>query len=339
MTALKKYQKLESSGLWRNAPDAQLREVAVAFGDASLVLSEPKSGSALTHWSLPAVERLNPGAEPAIYAPDGEAAETLEIEDPTMIGAIETVRGAIASARARPGRLRTFIITGAVLGAFLISVLWLPDALIAQTASLVPPAKQAEIGRMVLDDVTRLTGIPCSDPLGLKAEEKLAARVLGPGGGQILVVRDGVRPSAYLPGNLILLSKGLVEDVDGPDVASGFAIAEKTRATLSDPMVPILRHAGLIATFRLLTTGTLPADAVSGYGEVLLSAPAAPVPDETMLEAFRVAGIASSPFAYAIDPSGEAVLGLIEADPYRAKTPPEILPDGDWVSLQTVCQE
>ncbi|HEX9857058.1 MAG TPA: hypothetical protein VGA75_01800, partial [Paracoccaceae bacterium] len=61
MTALKKYQKLESPGLWRDTPDAQRREVVVNFGEASLVLSDPRNDSALSHWSLPAVERLNSG--------------------------------------------------------------------------------------------------------------------------------------------------------------------------------------------------------------------------------------------------------------------------------------
>ena len=36
MTALKKYQRLESPGLWRDPPDEQRREVVVAFRDAML---------------------------------------------------------------------------------------------------------------------------------------------------------------------------------------------------------------------------------------------------------------------------------------------------------------
>mgnify|MGYP006205154343 CR=1 FL=1 len=67
-TALKKYQKLESSGLWREAPELQRREVVVAFGEASLTLSDPRTEAALSHWSLPAVERINPGELPALYA-------------------------------------------------------------------------------------------------------------------------------------------------------------------------------------------------------------------------------------------------------------------------------
>ncbi len=69
MTALKKYQKLESTGLWRESARGQRREVIVNFGEASLVLSDPRSENALSHWSLPAVERLNPGEMPATLRP------------------------------------------------------------------------------------------------------------------------------------------------------------------------------------------------------------------------------------------------------------------------------
>jgi hypothetical protein len=340
MTALKKYQKLESSGLWRDAADAQRREVVVAFGEASLILSDPRTGNPLAHWSLPAVQRINPGAQPALYAPDsGAEAEILEIEDSTMIGAIETVRGAIDHARARPGRLRSGLIAAGTVGALLLCVLWLPQALIAQTAAMVPDSKRAEIGRMALADETRVTGLPCAQPLGLRAAERLSERVLGVAGGQILFVRDGVGAAAHLPGNIILLSRHLVEDQNGPDVAAGFALAEKLRAEIDDPLVPLLRHAGLVATFRLLTSGVLPEGSLDGYAETALSAAPLLLPEALLLDRFRSAGLASSPYAYALDPSGETVLGLIEADPFRDVAPPPILPDGEWISLQTICQD
>ena len=63
------------------------------------------------------------------------------------------------------------------------------------------------------------------------------------------------------------------------------------------------------------------------------------LPEALLLDRFRSAGIASSPYAYALDPSGETVLGLIEADPFRDVAPPPILPDGEWISLQTICQD
>ncbi len=339
MTALKKYQKLEGPGLWRETAEAQRREVVVAFGDASLVLSDPKTGSALSHWSLAAVRRINPGEEPAVFAPEtGSMTETLELEDATLIGAIETVRGAIDKARARPGRLRGVVLGGGILAIGLLAVFWLPQALIAQTASMVPASKRLEIGRMALADLTRLTGMPCADPLGVKAAGRLAERVLGAGNGTILFLRDGLTSATHVPGGFILLSHSLVEDHDGPEVAAGFALAERMRATSADPLIPILRHAGLIATLRLLTSGTLPEGSVSGYAEAALTLPQEPVRDERLLAEFEAASLASSPYAYALDPTGESVLGLIEADPFRDRAPPPLLPDGDWISLQAICE-
>ena len=78
MTALKKYQRLESPGLWRDTPEAQRREVVVAFREATLVLSDPRTELALSHWSLPAILRLNAGSLPALYAPGPDGDETLE---------------------------------------------------------------------------------------------------------------------------------------------------------------------------------------------------------------------------------------------------------------------
>ncbi|MBL4558023.1 MAG: hypothetical protein JKP98_15845 [Rhodobacteraceae bacterium] len=95
MTALEQYERLEAEGLWRPAADAQRREVLVSFGSASLVIAD-RNDVALAHWSLPALTRLNPGKRPALYAPGGEAAETLEIADATMVDAVETVRRALA---------------------------------------------------------------------------------------------------------------------------------------------------------------------------------------------------------------------------------------------------
>lgn len=338
MTALRKYQKLEGTGLWRETPEAQRREVVVAFGDATLILSDPRTGIALSHWSLPAVTRLNPGGIPAIYAPDLSGDETLELDDSTLMGAIDTVRDALAAAQPRPGRLRGGVVAGglAVLG--LLAVFWLPDALVRQTASMVPVSKRAEIGRQALADVTRVTGLPCAAPLGLAAASHLSDRLFGAEKGQILILRNAPRPASHLPGGLILLSRSLVETPDSPQVAAGFALAEQARADLLDPLVPVLRHAGLGATLRLLTSGTLPPAALAGYAETLLTEAPGAVPDETLLEAFATAEVAAGPYARAVDPSGATVAPLIEEDPFRDTLAPPLISDEDWVSLQAICQ-
>jgi hypothetical protein len=224
----------------------------------------------------------------------------------------------------------------AVLG--VLAVVWLPDALVRQTASMVPESKRAEIGRQALADVTRVTGLPCAEPLGLTAASHLSDRLFGAGKGQILILRDAPRPSTHLPGGLILLSRSLVETPDSPQVAAGFALAEQARADLLDPLVPVLRHAGLGATLRLLTSGTLPAAALSGYAETLLTEAPGPVTDTSLLAAFTAAQVAAAPYALAVDPSGATVQPLIDGDPFRDTLAPPLLSDEDWVSLQAICQ-
>jgi len=338
MTALKQYQRLESTGLWRDDPQDQRREVLVRFGEATLVLSDPKSEVALSHWSLPAVARLNPGALPAIYSPGPDALETLEIDDAGMIAALEFVHNAVAATVPRPGRLRGVILgslTALVLG---LGVFWVPGALISHTASVIPAAKRAELGQRALDNVVRLTGAPCARQDGLRALAGLSERVFGPADTPILyVLRQGLTGVRPLPGGVILLSGDLIEKAEGPEVAAGAALVAGQRALVEDPILPLLRHAGLIATFRLLTTGDLPQTALLGYGEVLLQAAPAPLPASTTLAAFEAAGVPATPYALTIDRTGPEARILTEGDPFKGLSPSPLIPDGDWVALQQIC--
>ena len=107
MTALKKYERLESLGLWRESISEQRREVIVSFGAASLVLSDA-NGKPLAHWSLAAVRTLNSGEMPTVYSPDRNSGELLEIEDEAMIDAIFEVRKSIRRIGPKPAACAGF---------------------------------------------------------------------------------------------------------------------------------------------------------------------------------------------------------------------------------------
>jgi hypothetical protein len=339
-TALRRYQKLESRGLWRETPQAQLREVVVNLGEASVVLSDPRSGVAVTHWSLPAFERLNPGQTPAVWRPGPDAPETLEIDDPDMISALETVAVVIDRTRHRPGRLRQAGTILTVCGVLALLIGWMPGAVMRHTAGMLPPATRSDIGRLALGDLARLTGPPCAAPAGQAALDRLALRVFGPDATPgLTVVREGLTDTAHLPGNRLVMVEALLVIPDTPEVAAGYLIAEQLRATAGDGVLRVLRHAGLLATLRLLATGTLDDAALAGHAETLLSAPRPLIADEALLSAFAAAGVPSSPYAYALDPSGETTLALIEGDPFAAGPPRPVLADEDWVRLQDICSK
>ena len=325
MTAVEKYQRLECTGLWRASASAQLREVVVGLRDATLVLSDPRTGVAVTHWSLPAVERINGSDLPALFTAgrleDGEPAETLEVEDSDMISALDTIHGVLIQRRPHPGRLRGVMVVSVVVAIALFALLWLPGAMIRHTASVLPQATRVQIGKLALQDMGRLTGSPCGAVLGKRAAATLALRLSAAGVGEIVVVRDGLDGTASLPGGLIVVGSALLNQSEDPEVLAGHIVAEAVRAEQSDPVIPLLSHAGLMATFRLLTTGQLPAGAITSYAEDLLKQTAETPDDQRLLDSFARVGLASTTFALAIDPSGEATKVLIDADPFKGDRP------------------
>jgi len=333
-TALTKFERLEASGLWRPAPDAQRRDVIISIGEATLTISDLQDRP-LAHWSLPAVSRLNKGKRPAIYAPDGDAGETLELaeNEAEMIEAIESLRAAIDRRRPRPGRLRLVTLTASIASVAALAVFWLPGALLDHTLSVVPKAKRVEIGRQIETELTRLTGAPCRGMLATPALTRLAARLDVP---RLVVLRGGVRETLALPGGAILLNRAIVEDFEEPDVAAGYVLAAKADAAAHDPLRVLLEAQGPLTTLRLLTTGSLPEETLRGHAEDAVLAPAKHGDPEALLGLFSQYEVKSTPYAYALDPSGESTLPLIEADPFET-SPRPVLSDGDWVALQGIC--
>jgi len=344
MTALRQYDKIETTGLWRepripaDARDAspQRREVYVSFGDTSLMIRD-KHDAPLAHWSLAAVSRQNPGATPAIFSPVGDDLETLEIEDSTMIDAIERVRANINRRRPHPGRLRwvIFLTLSAAIAAF--AVFWLPGALERQTLRAVPFETRRQIGRSILNEIKHLTGRVCSTTGENRALGRLQNRLNQDPRGRIFVLADGIAKSVMLPGRITLLNKTLVEDFEQPGVAAGYMLVEQLRARGHDPLARLLQRAGAIQTFKLLTTGEISRASLSNYAQNILTSDTTLPDTGNLLAAFARAGFASSPMAYAIDVTGETTLPLIEADPFRNQVYKPLLSDSDWIALQGIC--
>ncbi len=331
-TALQKYQRLEATALWRPAPDEQRRDVIVSIGDATLVITDMQD-RALAHWSLPAVRRENPGTRPAIYFPHGDPGETLEIgaSEADMIDAIEKLRAAVARSKPKPGRLRWAIVGLSALTIGALALFWLPGALMNHALSVVPQAKRQDIGEALLAQSLRLTGAPCDGTLARPALRKLERRL---GVRRLVVVTSGVRDAAALPGGIVLLNRATIEDYEEPDATAGFVVAEQLRA--DDALRELLQAAGISASFRLLTTGDLNEDILRAHAEDAILADRPRPSDDSLIPAFEAARLRISPYAYALDASGETTLALIEADPFTT-TPEPVLGDGDWVALQGIC--
>ncbi len=340
MTALTKYDRLEAAGLWRAAPDQQRVDVIISLGDATLTIKDMRD-QALAHWSLAAIARSNPGKRPALFHPEGDTTETLEIaaDEDEMIRAIEKLRKAVERSRPRKGRLRGFLTLSLLAAGLAGAVFVLPNALVDQAMKVVPDVKRAEIGNALLTQMQRATGAPCSSPSANPSLVELTQRMTTDEGPTYLaVMRAGVKDAIHIPGGVILLSRTMVEDYESPDVLAGYIIAEQVRRSLRDPLRHVLESSGMMATLRLLTTSRLPQSAIENHAKQLLTEEPTPVAMDALLKRFEMQDIPSSPYGYAVDVTGERTLPLIEGDPLAGVAPAPVLPDASWVRLQTICE-
>ncbi|WP_371153527.1 hypothetical protein [Jannaschia sp. 2305UL9-9] len=327
MTAIDGIERLETTGLWRPEAGAQRQEVYVSIGEAELVVQD-RSGSALSHWSLPALIRLNPGRDPARYAPARRADEELEITEPEMVAALDRVVDAVARGRQRPGRLRR-ILTGLTVGGGLgLLLMWLPDALRDQAAGILPQSQQQDIGNRMLSELTLLTGPPCRTVTGDEALETLRSRVLPTTPARLAVLRDLPQPALALPGGVLVLSDTPLVTQDDPDVVAGHLLAAAVTAADAPPLVSFLRSLTTVDLIRLMVAGDVTDEEITSYVEgILLDAPAL-LPAENLRTAFAASGIAWTPYAEAT------------GQPVGTVTPSDMVPalnDTLWLTLREIC--
>jgi len=341
MTALEKYARLEGPGVWRAGPQAQRRDVVVSLGESSLILTDSRSTQALSHWSLPAVQRMNRGASPAVFAPSAEAGgESLELEDPLLIEALETIRAALSP---RPPRrwLRLGLLGG--LAALVVAgVIWLPGVLVERTAAIIPEAARAQIGADALADLTISAAGQrvCADPEGRQALTLLRNRVLGSDWRVVVVAGMPGFQAAHLPGRLVVLGDDLVSRLDSGEALAGWLLAEAQAASARDPLLDALHHAGTRATATLLTTGALPESALEGFVMRRLAMPPA-VPQAAALgEAMDALGISPVAYALSLTESQAALIQDLADRPVAAgRTSGRILSDGEWLTVQSICTQ
>ncbi|MDO5658062.1 MAG: hypothetical protein Q4G36_07040 [Paracoccus sp. (in: a-proteobacteria)] len=344
-----KFQRLEAQASWRPGAGAQLREVIVSVGEATLVVSDPKSDAPLAHWSLPAVTRLNPGEMPARFAPAGApraqgrhhsenpGGEYVEIDDETMLAAIAELHRAIEARRPHPGRLRGRLMWGAALLMAGFALFWLPGALTRHAAQITPQSERDEIGRAVLADLIRSTGAPCRQPEAQAVLSRIAARSLGEQA-RLVVLPQRFETAMILPGGLAVVPRDLVSGEDSPDILAGHLVAAEMAAGRASPMLAALEYAGLRNVLSLLTSGTLPAGAMEGYGETLISTPPEPADPSQLAAQFAARQIPLAPYAQSLGLDAAATAELMALDRGGAAEQ-ALIPDRDWVLAQQICAD
>lgn len=338
MTALQKYDRIEAAGLWRAHPEARVIDVIISLGDATLTINDTRD-RALTHWSLGALVRQNPGDMPAIFHPQGDTSETLELaeDEMQMIDALTQIISAVDKRRPRKGRLRFWSIVAilALIGAS--GVMFVPDMLRNHALRVVPPAKRAEIGQSILSHLSPTLGPRCRATRQAEAALANLKNRLFEKGPTLHVVPSGLSETLSLPGQIILIGRQLVEDFDAPDPLAGYILVENASLQQSDPLDDLLKSIGMRGTLTLLTTGQISDAQLGAYTQNLVRKTPPRPSVEMIAPEFEKAGIRITPYAYALDITGETTLDLIEAGQFQTGETRPILSDADWIRLQGIC--
>ena len=335
MTVLAEYQRLEAEAIWHPSPVTQRRDVIISIGKATITIAGT-SGTALTHWSLGAIHRLNPGEAPAMYGPGLDAPDTLEVADREMTEAIDRVLAAIQHKPKRKGWAGRVSMLALLFGFIALLVVWLPGAITAYTASLVPEGARASIGSALLTEAESVTGAACSTPAGDRALGRLTERLFPEGATRLVVVPSALAETAHVPGGTILIGHRLVEDFETPEVLAGYLSAEDVRREARNPLARLLEAVPFRAPLALLSTGRLREIDLERMAVWMIAAEPDQVEDAVLIQAMADKGVATQPYAYAVDISGETTIALIEAN---IADPQPVLGDTDWIALQRICDE
>jgi hypothetical protein len=269
--------------------------------------------------------------------PGEDAEETIEIADALMIDAITAIQKALEKSRPQPGKLRLYMTLGTVALVLAVAVFWLPGALTRQTLAVVPLAKRMEIGATLLTYMEDTTGTACHEPRADAAAITLARRLFGNDTrSRIVVVPQLDQGALAIPGQLILLDYRLLQQADDPAAVAGFIIVSRAKTGGTDPLETLLHHAGLSVTFRMLTTGEIPAEVLQESAHVTLNATIPTLNNAAVHNAFSAAQIPLVPYLTLLD-QATGNMPDIGPDPLEGQTLPAIMTDSAWVSLQNIC--
>jgi hypothetical protein len=342
MTALDKYRKLEGIGLWSARVEDQRREVVVNFGDATLVISDSRSMQVLSHWSLPAVRRRNPRERPALYSPEGDGAEVLELDDDWLIDALDEVQAALSPPRRWRDMLGRKGYAGLALVVLAGVAMIFPPALERHTATVLPWTTRHDIGKRLADDLQATGAQVCNTGQGRAALDALHRQVLGqPADVRVMQGTPAPRVTGF-PGGVYVIDARLLDDAQSAEALAGALLLAEARQRMGDPVRPVLDHMGTFQTLGLLTSGTVQTDALAGYAAKHVEHVALLPDASTLLSRFETLGLSARAFAdnpQALDPdAGPLLPALRSGDPMAGEAPSRaLLSDGQWVSLQNIC--
>ena len=336
MTALREYDRLECTGLWRSGPAEQRREVAVSFGEATIVLTDMQN-RALAHWSLAAIVLQKHSGNKAILWPGPDSDESLEISDRAMLEALIKVQKAIERSRPHPGRIRLTLALATVIVVGIVAAIWGPQAVISYASTVLPEVKRVQLGDALAQRIGQLAGPYCSSPEGINTAQQLADRLNTNKTLHLLILPGQRKLPVILPGGKVILFENMVTASNDPAVTAGYILLALAAYEHKGPLQAYLEQAGPLLSLSLVASNDLSDTQINQLAKIALSQPLTPPPQAALLNLFTTSKVSSSAFARV--KSSQKAQGLITQDPFLAGSPYPVLTDGAWLGLQAICSD
>ncbi len=325
------FELLECLGIWHQLPNDPGMEVVIKI-DASMLTLISKGNQVIVQWSCDAIRRKRQRGLPAIYSPDSEFEETLEVSDSTAISVLDDIIASYNEQLSRSGlSLRGVALFMVILALIVVPAVAFFDRIAPHVAGLVSYRQQSEIGERVFAALADERGGECRSGKGLQSISVLERRIFPDARYRLRIVADRAVRSLMLPGSIIVVGASVLEEFDGPEVVAGYALLELAAAETSGPFDRFLSHAGIgVATYLALERG-IDDRPVIEYSRSLPEENPAVVDDARLLEEFTRAGFSSTPFGRVADRAG-----LVADEPGDNPYEP-LMTDSQWLRLRDIC--
>ena len=248
MTALKKYTRLESTGLWFESPTSEPMEVLVSLGKSTVVLYDYED-TPLTHWSLATIKLISKTDLITVFSTTQDGLEKLEIDDKHMTEALLNFINNPAKTVSNNKLLRRLLILSflfSILSLFLIA----SPRLTNLVETIISDHHQIQLVEPYLDKYLERNGPVCASLSATTVLENILLK-LGDKDKKlnIKIIKKQNINAIHLPGGTLLISNQFFQR---SDTASPFLNILKAELLNAENRTPLKNLIGQQSTYNLI---------------------------------------------------------------------------------------
>ena len=266
MTAVKKYTRLESSGLWKESEKSEFIEVLITFGKTSVILSDYKDNP-LTHWSLPALRLISRDNNEAIFSTSFENEERLRISDINMIESLLLFINK-EDKKIKHGKTKFYLSSFTLMLFVALIILYFPSKIKNLAITVISQQHEKQLIRPFLEKHIETFGGVCSSIETSKIMDNILNSVENENDFlSVFIVEDQTTNILHLPSGIILISSDFLKGAPDEKRLTAMLKNEMQIAIKRDPLKTLINQqsAYRLTRFILGLESELPVHAINEF--------------------------------------------------------------------------